>query len=277
LTWAAAFYVINPPSVKITSTPADYDVAYEDVTVTTADGLNLVGWYLPGTNGATIIAQHGYRGNRESLLFEAIAINEKGYSVLLTTSRAHDVSEGQKVTFGAYEMRDLEAWYQYLLTRPDVDPEMIGILGESMGGGMAIQYAAKNENIKTVVTASAFAFTNETVETFIFQDVARPGALAPLVAQFMVHWAEQNGDFKTSEIDTEKIIAQISPRPILLVHGGKDSTVSPKNGHELHQAAQGQAQLIYFPEADHCNFDEVAPVEYVQGLVSFFDQNLLAG
>lgn len=277
VTWAAAYYVINPLSVKVTSSPADYDVSYEDVTVTTVDGLNLVGWYLPGSNGATVIAQHGYRGNRESLLFEAIAINEKGYSVLLTTSRAHDVSEGQKVTFGAYEMQDLEAWYQYLVTRPDVDPEMIGILGESMGGGMAIQYAAQNENIKTVATASAFAFTNETVEMFIFQDAARPGPLAPIVAQLMVHWAQQNGDFEASDIDTQRIIAQINPRPILIIHGGQDSTVSPRNGHELHQATGGQAQLIFIAEAGHCNFDEVAPDEYVQGLVSFLDQNLLAG
>src|ERR1700704_2293631 len=51
-----------------TETPATYHLRYEDAVVTTADGLRLAGWYLPGRNGATVIVQHGYKDHRGTML-----------------------------------------------------------------------------------------------------------------------------------------------------------------------------------------------------------------
>ncbi|MDX9954512.1 MAG: alpha/beta hydrolase, partial [Anaerolineae bacterium] len=116
---------------QVRETPTDYGLPYEEVMVTTADGLSLVGWFIPSENGATVIAQHGYHGNRDNLLHDASMLHRHGYAVLLSTFRAHDLSEGEIITFGAKEVQDLEAWHQYLLARPDVDPARIGILGES--------------------------------------------------------------------------------------------------------------------------------------------------
>ena len=137
LTWVAAAYVTNPVREKITTTPTDSDIPSEEVSTTTSDGIELVAWFLPGWNDATVIAQHGYRGNRESLLFEGIGLNKSGYNVLLTTSRAHDQNQGGQITFGAHEMKDLEAWYLYLLARDDVNPNKIGILGQIDTGGFS--------------------------------------------------------------------------------------------------------------------------------------------
>jgi hypothetical protein len=61
-----------------------------------------------------------------------------GYGILITSFRAHDLSEGELVTMGRDEMLDLEAWYQHLLTLEDVDPNRIGALGESMGATVDI-------------------------------------------------------------------------------------------------------------------------------------------
>jgi fermentation-respiration switch protein FrsA (DUF1100 family) len=148
-------------------TPADFDLGFEEVRVATVDGLELVGWYLPTSNGATIIAQHGYKGRRQDLLYEANALYEQGFGVLLSTMRAHDGREGELITFGYHEVQDTEAWYQYLLTRSEVNPDKIGLLGESMGGGLSIRYTAENPGITALATASAFALTRETIEKFI--------------------------------------------------------------------------------------------------------------
>src|SRR4030095_10884560 len=132
-------------------TPATYDMPFEDVEITTADGLKLVGWFVSSQNGAVIMMQHGYKSTRKELLNEAEMMYRHGYGILLTTVRAHDHSEGEMITFGMKEVNDLEAWYQYLLTRDDIDPDRIGILGNSFGGMLAIEFAAQNENIKAVV------------------------------------------------------------------------------------------------------------------------------
>jgi uncharacterized protein len=121
-------------------TPATYNLPFEDVTVQSDDGLKLVGWFVPSQNGAVIMMQHGYKSTRQELLNEAEMMYRHGYGVLLTTIRAHDHSEGELITFGMNEVNDMEAWYQYLLTRADVDANKIGILGNSYGGMLAIQY-----------------------------------------------------------------------------------------------------------------------------------------
>src|SRR5687767_14929450 len=122
-------------------TPANYDMPFEDVTVRSADGLKLVGWFIPSQNSAVIILQHGYKSTREELLNEAEMLYRHGYGVLLTTIRAHDYSEGEMITFGMHEVSDMDAWYQYLLTRDDIDPDSIGMLGNSFGGMLVVQYA----------------------------------------------------------------------------------------------------------------------------------------
>ena len=43
----------------ITGTPADVGLAYEDVTLTTSDGLDISGWYLPGNKPYGEIVVHG--------------------------------------------------------------------------------------------------------------------------------------------------------------------------------------------------------------------------
>jgi cephalosporin-C deacetylase-like acetyl esterase len=135
------------------------------VTVTSVDGLKLVGWLVPSQNGAVVILQHGYKSTREEMLNEAEMLYRHGYGVLLTTVRAHDYSEGEMIAFGMREVWDMDAWYQYLLTRDDIDTKRIGMLGNSFGGMLVIQYAAQNENIKAVVADSAFSSLNDTVST----------------------------------------------------------------------------------------------------------------
>ena len=39
--------------------PIDFGMVYDDVAARSADGVELAGWYVPGTNGAVVIAQHG--------------------------------------------------------------------------------------------------------------------------------------------------------------------------------------------------------------------------
>jgi uncharacterized protein len=123
-------------------TPADYAMPFEEVEVTNGDGMKLVGWFIPSKNGAVIMMQHGYKATRSGLLNEAEMMYRHGYGILLTTVRAHDYSEGEDITLGVYEMSDMEAWYQYLISRDDINPNQIGILGNSYGGMLAIQYAA---------------------------------------------------------------------------------------------------------------------------------------
>jgi len=253
-------------------TPADYELPFEDVTVTSSDGLKLVGWFIPSQNGAVVIMQHGYKSTRKEMLNEAEMMYRHGYGVLLTTIRAHDHSEGELITFGVNEVKDMDAWYQYLLTRDDVDANRIGILGNSYGGMLGIQYASENENIKAVVADCAFSSMSDTVSTSVefFTDLpAFP--FAPLI----VFWAEQETGYKMEDVDTTQWIAKISPRPVFLMQGGADVVISADSGQRLYDAAGEPKELWFEPNLGHVDFDSEMPEEYEQRVAGFFDKYLL--
>jgi fermentation-respiration switch protein FrsA (DUF1100 family) len=279
VTRAQAIEVLTlPPEERpaLVQRPEDFGLVCEDVTTTNEDGLHLYGWFIPGENGATIMVQHGSPGGRQDGLFEAEFLNRQGYNVLMGSFRAHDESDGELISFGYREVKDMAAWHNFLLGRPEVDPDRIGILGESMGGGTGILYTARNPDIKALVTASAFAMTKETIETFIEFELDPPDWVTPVLANFIVFWAEREGDFQTEDVDTEAVVGQISPRPLLIIQGGNEDKIDPASGQRLYDAANEPKELWFVPEAGHVNFEEFRPEEYERRVVAFFDRYLLA-
>lgn len=252
--------------------PADYDLPFDDIVISNADDMDLHGWFVPSENGAVIIMQHGYKSTRKELLNEAEMMHRHGYGVLITSVRAHDYSDGELITLGAYEMTDMEAWYQYLLTRSDVDHDKIGILGNSYGGMLAIQYAAQNENIRAVVANCAFSSMADTVATSVKHFTGLPEfPFVPLI----VFWAEAEAGVKMEEIDTTRWIPLISPRPVFLMQGGADTVISPASGQILYDAAGEPKELWFDSDLGHVRFDTERAEEYEARVVAFFDQYLL--
>ena len=218
------------------------------------------------------MAQHGFKSNRTAMLEEAAMLHENGYGVLLTSTRAHDESDGDLISFGIHEMKDWEAWYQFLLTRSDVDPEKIGVLGTSLGATEAIQYTSMNNNIKAVVAHSPFSSIDDTVTISVTALTGLPAfPFAPLV----VFWAEQELGFDSADVDAKLWIDDISPRPVLILQAGRDTLVSVESGELLYAAAGDPKELWYEPDLAHAAFDVDLPLEFETRVVGFFDQYLL--
>jgi fermentation-respiration switch protein FrsA (DUF1100 family) len=266
--------ITNPPEERpaLEKSPADFGLPYEDVTVVSEDGLQLVGWYVPTENGAVIMAQHGLKSNRAAMLEEAEMLHRSGYGVLMTSTRAHDGSEGALISFGMHEMKDWEAWYQFLLDQEGVDQDKIGALGTSLGATGAIQYASTNEDIGAVVAHSPFSSIDDTVATSVTALTGLPSfPFAPMV----VFWAEQELGFDSAEIDAKLWIDDISPRPVLILQAGQDTVVSTESGDLLYAAAGEPRELWYEADLGHAAFDVELPEEFESRVVGFFDQYLL--
>lgn len=266
--------ITNPAATRNQNpkTPADYGLPGEAVTVTSADGLHLAGWYIPGENGAVVMAQHGYKSDRNEMLNEAQMLHRHGYGVLVTCVRAHDRSDGEMIMLGRQELQDLDAWYQYLLTRPEVQPDRIGLLGNSFGGALAIGYAAQNPQIRAVVANSPFSSLNDTIGTSVTYFTGLPPfPFAPLIAL----WAEQQTGNRAVDFDATVWIKTISPRPVFLMQGGADIIVNADSGQRLFAAAGEPKELWFEPDLGHTDFDTARPEEYERRVTAFFDTYLL--
>ena len=265
--------VTNPRPTRMvpTETPGDRGLAFDNVEVRTSDGLKLVGWFIPSPGQPTIIVQHGYKDSRGIMLGVASMLRRHGYAVLVPTVRAHDYSEGETIGLGSREMDDLDAWWRWLIARPDVDPDRIGIFGASMGGSLVLQYAAQNPEIKAVVADCAFSSITDTVETSVkFFTGLPPFPFAPMI----LFWVERELGVNASTIDAKQWIGQISPRPVFLLQGGADEVVSPESGRRLYDAAKEPKELWIEPDLGHVQFLNKRPEEFERRLIAFYDKYL---
>ena len=99
----------NVPRPEIGATPASAGLAYQDVTLTTADGVRLAGWYVPSSNGAAVVLRHGAGSTRSNVLPEAEVLARHGFGVLLVDARGHGQSDGRAMDFGWHGDADIDA------------------------------------------------------------------------------------------------------------------------------------------------------------------------
>ncbi len=253
-------------------TPIDFGIVYDDVAMVTSDGLRLTAWSIPSQNGALVIAQHGYKADRGEMLNEAAMLQRHGYGVLIPAMRAHDLSDGAMISFGAHEIEDLQRWFEFASALPDVDAARIGILGNSLGGTLAIQMAARTPGVRAVVTNAAFSSLADTLETSVrFFTGMPPFPFAPLIA----FWAERSIGIRVSDVDATRSIAAISPRPILLMQGGADEVISTASGQRLYEAAGEPKSLWFDAKVGHARFDTARPEEYERRVIALFESALI--
>jgi fermentation-respiration switch protein FrsA (DUF1100 family) len=272
--WQAHGLVTHPMSSRRTvdKTPADFGLDYRDVQVTSSDGFTLSGWLIESRNGAVILMQHGYKWDRMGHLEEAVMLSRAGYGVLVMSVRSHDVNAGETITFGVEEMKDLDAWYRFTRQLPDINPGRIGMLGDSLGGSLVIQYAAANNGIAAVVAHSAFSSLQDTIETSIRHFTGLPPfPFAPMIR----FWAERETGIDIGTIDTKRWIGEISPRPVLIIHSLDDDVISTSSGERLFEAAGEPRELWLEHGIGHADFDSALPEEFERRIVKFFDAALL--
>ena len=259
----------------LVQSPEGYGLPYEDSLVTTADGLRLVGWYVPSENGAAVMLVHGYEEPRYLMLEEAAMLHRHGYGALLVSVRAHDASEGDKASFGCgdREMADLDAWFRFLAGRADVEAGRIGILGQSMGGSLVIQYARQNPEVRAVVAHSPFSSVPDTVQTVVTWKTGLPGWL---FSPFMLFWAGQEIDCDLASVSAKDWVGDISPRPVFILDAGQDEVISQDSGEVLYAAAGEPKEWWLCEECKHHELDTVRPQEFEEKVVGFFDRHLQA-
>lgn len=254
-------------------TPADYNLSYEDIYLMTVDGIQLSAWFVPAArpNDAAIVLVHGHGANRAALLSTAEILARHGYSLLMLDLRAHGLSEGNIVTYGYQEWQDVVAALEYLKLRPDIHPDHIGLLGQSMGGSAVIRAAARSDVPRAIVLESTFRDMASAVSTAFDNMSGLPQwPFAPLV----VWMAERSVGADISELDSTRDLAAID-LPVFLIAGTEDELMPLEHHHALFQAANEPKQSWIVEGMGHVSPALYSPIEYERRLIEFFDQYLI--
>ena len=139
-------------------TPTDVGLDYREVGIQSTDGLELVCWWAPGNDSSrAVVLVSGIGGDKSDrhILKTASVYAGAGYAVLMIDLRAQGDSEGERVTMGNQEVRDVRGALSWLDERGFVPGEIV-LHGFSMGG-VTVLRAAPESGVAAVVEDSAYS------------------------------------------------------------------------------------------------------------------------
>ena len=271
---AIVWGVICPHTLRSRRTPAAFGLPqYEDAEFTSADGVKLRGWFLPvsGKAKGVVVCCHGVSSTKLSMLRAAVLLHHAGYAVLVFDFRARGTSGGNFSTLGYRETDDLLAAIAYVQARPDTAGLPLGLLGNSLGGAVALMGAARCPAVKCVVAESAFVSLDHAIDnhfrTFLW-------IFAPILS-IPTRWIGEGIIGRSSaDIAPIRALERVVPRPILLIHDGKDLLCPASEAEELRQKAGAACTVWTVPNAYHIKAVSAQPEAYAQHITAFFDANL---
>lgn len=259
-------FMFYQPAKAMTPPPSDRFPGAHLQWITTKDGLHLQAWFIPAygvsrpaTSAPTILHVHGNAGNMNSHVWFTEYLPAAGFNVFLFDYRGYGESQGAARKRGPL-IDDTNAALDALLSRDDIDPNRIGVYGQSLGGSIALNVMADRPEIKAAVLESPFASWREIAANTVGGDP--PGLIARALAALLIS-------------DSHSPLAAIARcrQPMLLIHGDSDSIVPVSHSKRLAEAAGGGAELLIIPGGEHNSLRSTNP-EIEQRVIDFFRSKL---
>jgi uncharacterized protein len=242
-------YFIYYPTKGVQEDPSMIGLPYEDLTLTTEDSVRLHGWFIPGTEAdKTIMIFHGNAGNIGHRTGWIGGLHTLGYNIVIIDYRGYGDSEGEPHEDGLY--RDATAAYKWWHDHRDNKSEKLILLGESLGGAVAIDLAQRITPAGLIVQ-SAFSRASDMAKRFF-----PLGLLQPLLG---VHFDS-----------AEKIKKVTCPK--LFIHGNKDEIVPFHLGQTLFELAPPPKTFFEVEGAGHNDLIWIGGSEYLRIIGEFLSK-----
>jgi uncharacterized protein len=226
-------------------------LGFADVTLTTADGERIVGWFkAPEPGRAAILYFHGNGGSLADRRERARLLTQDGHGLLIVSYRGYSGSTGSPTETGLRE--DARAAYDWLAGR--VAPERIVLYGESLGTGVAVRLATER-TVAGVVLEAPYSSTT---------DVARIG-----------YWFVPVDWLMRDQFRSIDVIQTIGV-PLLVLHGERDGVIPIALGERLYAAAREPKRFVRLPGGDHVSVLERGGLEPVRAFLDTVERRLAA-
>jgi len=224
--------------------PAGLD--FEDAWFQSADGTQLHGWYVPQENArAAVLFCHGNAGNIAYRVGILKMLHERvGVSVFIFDYRGYGRSAGTPNEAGI--MADARAARAWLAAREKIAESDVVLMGESLGGAVAVDLAAR-QGARALVLESTFTS-------------------APDMAGYHYPWLPVRWAMQT-RLDSLGKIGDYHG-PLLMAHGDADTIVPIQLGRRLFEAASEPKQFIVLSGHDH---NDGMPAEYYDAVREFLE------
>lgn len=223
-----------------------------EVTLRTADGLELGAWLVPaaqGDLGMTVLVANGNAGNRSMRAPLAAALARSGLSVLLFDYRGFAGNPGRPTEEGL--ARDARAAQRFLVDDVGVRPERLLYYGESLGAAVVARLATERAPAGLVLRSP-------------FTDLASVGRVHyPFLP---IHPALLLDRYPVADL-----VARIAV-PTTVVYGTRDSIVPPDQSRAVAAASARPVRIVAVEGADHNDSELLDGRTLVDAIVELADR-----
>lgn len=228
--------------------PASIGLPYEHVRLTTSDGERIVAWQLePERPLADIVYFHGNGGNLSVWLPVLAALCKANYRVLAVDYRGYGLSTGSPTEEGVY--LDADAVVRHAERSRPADRPFV-FWGRSLGAAIA---------------ASA---TRTAVPDGLILESAFPDKASVIRRQPVLRVLNLFGSYRFSTVE----LLRHFQKPVLVMHGERDSIVPVALGRELFDRLSAPKQFVAIPNADHNDFFDAGHRTYWEPAVQFIER-----
>ncbi|MFA5014907.1 MAG: alpha/beta hydrolase [Actinomycetota bacterium] len=234
------------PKKKITLTPFDIRLYFEEVSFRSSDGINLSGWFVPVRNSrGAMLVFHGKGENiSDGLTLIDYIRRRMGLTVFIIDYRGYGKSEGRPTEKGTY--LDARAAWEYLTGPRKIKPQNIIIFGRSLGGPIAA-WLAKEVKPGALILDSTFTSVKD------------------LAAQIYPYLPVRK--FFRFNYPTIEYLKEIT-RPVLIIHSSEDDYIPYSHAIRLYNAAKEPKQFLKI-EGKHSNNYIRSEKIYIEGIKYF--------
>ncbi|MFA6135080.1 MAG: alpha/beta fold hydrolase [Phycisphaerae bacterium] len=257
------------------------------------DGVSLRGMHLATPNRpqckGTIVFCHEFSSDMYSCARYARPLIDAGFDVFTFDFRGHGDSSCPRDYRPLQwpsdkELEDVLGACAYVESSLAAEGKStgIGIFGVSRGAGAALLAAASESDIKAIVCDGAFS-TAETLVAlmkrwaYIFASVRlmyenHPDAFWRFLVWLLMQFAQPKLSCHFPSV--RKALREMQPRPILFIHGQRDSYIRTDQAMLLHAESPDPKYLWIVEEAKHNQSVIIEPRQYAARTVAFFRRHL---
>lgn len=262
-----AYAATHPPRSPIFLSPTVFDLEVEDVEFK-SEGMTLRGWWIshPAPRAVAVLV-HGYVMNRAENAALASRLHTHGFACLLFDLRACGKSDGVSAGLGWLEAKDVLAACHYSATRHPGIPRLV--VGSSMGAAACAFALSQNAEAASalVLDSSYHALSAATLGWWRF--IGGTPAMVLLAPTVVVGWPIAG--FNPFAANVGKALMKIE-KPVLIMHGTKDTLVSPGHAVKNYSCARGPKRLVWFDGASHCEARWTHTERFISEIISFLGE-----
>ncbi len=233
------------------------------------EGTSLPALFFPAANvsgpAPTVVVYNGMDNCKEmSIVFAGTEFSQRGFNTICVDGPGQGEMRRLRDVPARYDFEVAGiATYDYLLTRPDVDPRRVVVMGYSFGGYYTGRIAAKDKRYAACVAMSALHWDLAAWQQKILDRTrANPKSIAQsnFQWQWVVNASTPEEAIEIAKKFTLKDLAKDITQPFLVTHGGNDRLVPVESAHLLYEAvgSTNKTIKIFSTEeggAEHCSID----------------------